>query len=188
MTCNKDQIIKEIKRKLKETAPDLTVEQIERRNKILNSDNPNFSGYGHKMSDLERLAREIQNGYDCEYEDALVIFQALIKSNVHEEKFMAVLFLNRFKRYFNDKIVDIFQKSFAQYCDTWALCDSSIIKVLGPYLAKNGKEKLKVTTINKWSNSENLWIRRASLVILLKTIMIKKDFNEDYLYDLLEKL
>ncbi len=181
-------IIKDIQKKLKETAPPLTEEQIERRNRILNSDNPNFSGYGHKMGALERLAREIQTSHDCEYEDAVKVFQTLIRSDIHEEKFMAVLFLNRFRRYFNDTIVDLFKKAFTEYCDTWALCDSSMIKVLGLYLAKEGKEKLAITTINEWSNSEDLWVKRASLVIYLKMIMIKKDFDMLYLSGLIEKV
>ena len=51
-------IVEEIKKRLKDSDPHLTEEQIARRNKILNSDNPNFKGYGHKMAELEKLARE----------------------------------------------------------------------------------------------------------------------------------
>ena len=110
MNPKSEQIIKLIKKKLKQTAPDLDKEQIERRYKILNSDNPDFIGYGHKMGDLEKLAREVQQTSDCGYEEALEVFQSLIKSNIHEEKFMGVLFLNRFKRYFDKRILKSFEE------------------------------------------------------------------------------
>ena len=42
--------------------------------------------------------------------------------------------------------------------------------------------------IDKWSESENLWVRRASLVILLKIIMMKKEFDEIYVFDFVEKM
>lgn len=74
------------------------------------------------------------------------------------------------------------------YCDTWALCDSSMIKVVGPFLAKKGKEDLGNNIIKEWSDSQTLWVRRASLVIFLKIAMIKKDFEEEFLFTLLEKV
>ena len=62
-----------------------------------------------------------------------------------------------------------------------------MIRMLGPYLAKSGNEKLAENTIEKWSNSENLWVRRAALVILLKLIMVKKEFNTDNVFKLVER-
>ncbi|HEA70449.1 MAG TPA: hypothetical protein ENH98_00835, partial [archaeon] len=37
-------------------------------------------------------------------------------------------------------------------------------------------------------NSESMWIRRASMVILLKLTMIKKDFDESYVFEIVEKM
>jgi len=188
MKSKSEHAIRIIKKKLKQTAPDLDNEQMERRDKILNSDNPDFTGYGHKMGDLEKLAREVQQSSDYNYEDALDVFQSLIKSNIHEEKFIGVLFLNRFKRYFDKKILNSFEDLLRKYCDTWALCDSSMIKVVGPFLAKKGNEELAVKIIKDWSDSEILWVRRASLVIFLKIAMIKKGFDEEFLFTLLDKV
>jgi 3-methyladenine DNA glycosylase AlkD len=55
-------------------------------------------------------------------------------------------------------------------------------------LGKEINHQLAKNTIEKWSESENLWIRRASSVILLKIIMIKKEFDEDYVFEFVEKM
>ncbi len=185
-----DNITNYIKEKLKKTAPSLTKDQIERRNKILNSDNPNFKGYGHKISEIEKILKDIKNEYQCAYKDAVDVFKNLIKSNTHEEKFAAVFFLNLFKKNFNKNTISIFHDEFKKYCDTWAICDSTMIRIIGPFLGKIGNEDLAKKTIDDWSNSEDLWINRASMVILLKIIMLKKDYfvSESYMFDLAEKM
>jgi len=185
-----ESIIENIRNKLKKTAPELTKDQLERRDKILNSNNPNFRGYGHKISEIEKIVKDIKKDTLSTYEEAIKVFETLISSDIHEEKFAAVLFLNLFKKKFDRNTINVFYDSFKTYCDTWALCDSTMIRVVGSFLGKKGNEDLAKSTIDKWSNSENLWIRRASMVILLKIIMLKKSFfvSEDYIFDLGEKM
>ncbi len=183
-----EQITKAIKGKLKATAPILTPEQELRRNRILNSDNPNFFGHGHKMPEIEKIVKITHDNYQCTYDDAVEVFKNLIKSDIHEEKFAGVYFLNRFKRYFNESTIDTIQEQYAKYCDSWAICDSTMLKVVGPFLAKKNNEKLAEKTIDKWSDSKNLWIRRASMVILLKIIMINKEFEEARVFNMVEKM
>lgn len=173
---------------MKNSAPKLTPEQIVRRNKILNSNNPNFFEYGHKISDIEKITKTIHMKYQCSYKDALSVCKNLVSSNVQEEKFTGIFFLNYFKSNFNQATIDMFEEQFSKYCDTWAFCDSSCIRVIGPFLGKKNNQLLAEKTIDKWSTSENLWVRRASLVILLKIVMIKKEFDDDYVFTLIEKM
>ncbi|UCC19403.1 MAG: DNA alkylation repair protein [Promethearchaeota archaeon] len=173
---------------MKNTAPKLTSEQIVRRNKIINSNNPKFFGYGHKISDIEKIIKTIHMKYQCKYEDALVICKNLVSSNILEEKFAGTFFLNRFKSNFNQSTIDLFENQLSKYCDTWAFCDSFCIRVIGPFLGKKNNQQLAEKTIDNWSNSESLWVRRASMVILLKIIMIKKGIDEEYLFELVEKM
>ncbi len=178
----------EIIEELLKTDPKLTSKQKVWKNKILNSSNPNFVGYGHKISDIEKITKVIYNKNQCSYADSLEIFRTLVKSNVHEEKFAALFFLNCLKIHFNKAIVDLFEDAFSKYCDTWAFCDTSCIRVLGPFLGKKNNQILADMTIDKWSNSEYIWVRRASLVILLKIIMIRKEYKEEYVYNFVEKM
>ncbi|MHA1488124.1 MAG: DNA alkylation repair protein [Promethearchaeota archaeon] len=181
-------ISNDIKQELKISAPTLTQDQITRRDKIFNSDNPNFKCHGHKIPVIESIVKKINNKYQCSYNEAIEVFKFLINSNIHEEKFAAVFFLNLFKKNFNEFTIDLFKSEFTKYCDTWALCDSTMVRVIGPFLGKRGKEELAKQTIEEWSNSENMWVRRASMVILLKITMMKKDFNKDRVFEIVEKM
>ncbi|MFX1500495.1 MAG: DNA alkylation repair protein [Promethearchaeota archaeon] len=173
---------------MKKSTPKLTPEQIIRRNKILNSNNPNFIGYGHKISDIEKITKNVYKKYKSSYEDAVDICKNLVSSNILEEKFSGIFFLNHFKNNFNQETIDMFEDLFSKYCDTWAFCDSSCIRVIGPFLGKKNNQKLGKKTIEKWSINENLWVRRASLVILIKIVMINKEFDENYVFELVEKM
>jgi len=183
-----DRCIKEIKINLKKNAPSLSEEEKIRRNKILNSTNPNFLSYWLKMKQIEKIVKDINQKYCQSHKDALKIFKTLICSNVLDEKFAAILFLNQYKQHFKPSTIDLIRDSYLKYCDTWALCDSTMIKVVGPFLGKKGNEALAEKTIESWSNSENLWIRRASMVIFLKLIMLRNDFNETQVFNLIDKM
>jgi 3-methyladenine DNA glycosylase AlkD len=179
------EIINEIKTKLVKNTSNFTEEQRSRMYKILNSDNPNFIGYGNKHSEIEKLVREIHKKYQLSYEGACEIFKELVKSDVHDEKISGLFLLNRFKRLFNRDTISIFFNAISKHCDNWAFCDTSCIRVIGPFLAKN--VNLAGEVIEIWSNSKAMWVRRASMVILLKIIMVKKDFKNTYVFDIVEK-
>ncbi|MHA1931984.1 MAG: DNA alkylation repair protein [Promethearchaeota archaeon] len=183
-----DKIISEIQKFLKNNAPQLTKDQKSRMYKIINSDNPNFVGYGNKHSEIEKFVKKVHNNFNLSYDNASEIFKNLIKSNIHDEKITGLFLLNRFKKHFNKETVDMFYEVIPAYYDSWAITDTTMIRVVGLFLGKKGNEELVEKTIEKWSNSENLWIKRASLVILLKIVMMKRDFNEEYVFKLVEKM
>jgi len=183
-----EKVIQEIRAYLKNNPPHLTDEQKSRMYKILNSDNPNFTAYGNKHSDIEKFIRELNNKFQLNYNKASEIFKMLIKTNVHDEKIAGVFLLNRFKKDFNKETVEMIQKFIPNNFDTWAITDTTMIRVIGPFLGKKGNEELAKKTLATWSISDNLWVRRASLVILLKLVMINKEFDEDYVFQFVEKM
>ncbi len=183
-----EEIIVEITSHLKKNSPRLTEEQLSRIYKIINSNNPNFVAYGTKHSDIEKFVREVQNKFELKYKDGLEIFENLIKSNVHDEKIAGIFLLNRFKKDFNVDTLSLVGQLIPNYYDTWAITDTTMIRVLGPFLAKKGNEALAENIITSWSKSEHLWHRRASMVILLKIIMVNKEFDADYVFALVEKM
>jgi len=184
-----EKILIEIKNFLKEMSPNLTEEQNSRMYKIINPDISNYIVYGIKTKDIEDIVRAVYNSnIKCTYEEAIEIFKLLAKSNIEEEKFAAFLFLNRFKKHFNVKTLELFKEEFLTYCYTWSVCDSTCIRVLGPFLGKKGNETLARQIIADWSKSDNLWIKRASMVILLKIIMQNKNFEEVYVFKIVEEM
>ncbi|MBD3195280.1 MAG: hypothetical protein GF317_09510 [Candidatus Lokiarchaeota archaeon] len=159
-----------------------------REKRILNPSNKVFKSYGLKISELDHNIRSITREYELNFEEVSNIFQELIDTVVYDEKMAAIGFLTRFKKLFNDSIVILYKKALSNHCNTWAFCDSSMIKIIGPYLAKKQKSNLAKSTIKEWSCSSELWVKRASLVIFLKRVMIKKDFDEKLFYNLTERL
>ena len=179
-------VVNEIKTQLKANAQTLTQDQKERMLKILNSSNPNFKTYALKISEIEKIVRDVFKENNVTFNDSIEIFKILLKSNINDEKFAGFFFINRFKKQFDEHTINLFHDALFESCDTWALCDSSVIRIIGPFLVKN--DKLAKRTIELWSYSENLWIRRASMVILLKIISLKKDFDASYVFNLVGKI
>lgn len=181
-----ENILNEIKVGLSDLAPKLTEEKKNRMYKIINPDIPEYLILGVKTADNEKLVRDIHKKYNPSYEKAKEIFRNLSKINVEDFKFAAFFFLNRYKKDFNEKTPEFFRSEYFSYCHTWSSCDSCCIRVLGPFLAKNPEMARK--TIDSWSQDRNLWIKRASLVLHLKIIMIHKEFSEDYVFYKVERI
>ena len=183
-----DSIVKEISSLLLKNNPQLSEDQIDRMYKILNPDISDYVIYGVRMPEIEKIVKSVNEKFDCSYNDAVEVFRKLTRTNVEEQKFAGFFFLNRFKKYFNEKIIDIIREEYAKNCHTWSHCDSTCVRLLGPFVGKKGNESLAIKTINDWSESNNLWIKRASMVILLKITMMRKDFDKDYVFELVEKM
>ena len=183
-----EKIINEIKTKLEENKPALEQEQKQRMYNIINPDIDDYEIFGIKTADTEKIVKRIHDKFDCTYNDATEIYRILSRYNIEEYKFAAFLFLNRFRKYFSGDTINVFYEVYLKDCHTWSACDSTSIRVIGPFLAKKGNELLARKTINEWSESENLWIKRASIVILLKITMVHKDFEEEQVFNLVEKM
>jgi len=132
--------------------------------------------------------KSIHDKFNSSYDDAVEVFKKLTRTNVEELKFAGFFFLNRFKKHFNEGTVDVIKEEYSKHCHTWSHCDSTCVRLLGPFLGKKGNESLAKKTIDIWSNSNNLWIKRASMVIMLKITMMRKDFDKDYVFELVEKM
>lgn len=183
-----DSIVKLISSLLLKNTPQLSEDQKDRMYKILNPDISDYIIYGIRMPEIEKIVKSVHGKFASSYDDAVEVFKKLTRTNVEELKFAGFFFLNRFKNYFNEKTVDLIRKEYVVHCHTWSHCDSTCVRLIGPFLGKKGNEALAIKTINDWSESKNLWVKRASMVILLKITMMRKDFDEDYVFELVEKM
>ena len=183
-----DSIVKEISNLLLENTPQQSEDQKDRMYRILNPDISNYVIYGVRMPEIEKIVKSVHAKFNCRYDDAVEVFRKLTRTNVEELKFAGFFLLNRFKKNFNEGTVELIKVEYSKHCHTWSHCDSTCVRLLGPYLGKKGNESLAKKTIDKWSESNNLWIKRASMVILLKITMMRKDFDEDYVFELVEKM
>ncbi len=185
---NIESIVNDIKKLLKENAPKLSNEQKTRVYKILNPDIPNYMISGIKFPEIEKIVKLTYKKYNCSYTDAIEIFKILTHGNIEEEKFAGLFFLNQYKKSFDEETISLFREEYSNHCHTWSHCDSTSVRVLGPFLGKKGNEELAIKVVNEWSDADNLWIKRASMVILLKIIMLRKDFDDEFVFELVEKM
>ena len=183
-----NKIILEIKTSIDKQKPILSEDQKNRMYKIINPDIDDYIILGLRTLKIEKIVMNIHNKYNPLFDDAKEIFKNLAKSNVEEYKFASFFFLNRYKKLFTNDIPEFFKIEYFPYCYTWSTCDSCCIRVLGPFLAKKDNDQLAKSTIDDWVQNESLWIKRASMVILLKIIMVHKGFNEHYVYQKVEDM
>jgi len=98
----------------------------------------------------------------------------LIRNPIHEVRLCALIILvNKYKKEDSEKIYQYYLKHLNSV-NNWDLVDTSAPYIVGDYLYKNPK---KSKILLEFSQSENLWIRRISIVSTL-TFIKNNDFNQ----------
>jgi 3-methyladenine DNA glycosylase AlkD len=113
----------------------------------------------------------------------------LLLSRNHEERLLALLILVHKSNKAPDQIAKFYIKHIEQ-ANNWDLVDLSAPKILGEYLLKRDR-----SILNEFSNSPNVWKRRASVLATLAFIrrgefedtfrLAKKLMNDEH--DLMHK-
>jgi len=98
----------------------------------------------------------------------------LIRNPIHEVRLCALIILvNKYKKEDSEKIYQYYLKHLNSV-NNWDLVDTSAPYIVGDYLYKNSK---KSKILLEFSQSENLWIRRISIVSTL-TFIKNNEFNQ----------
>jgi len=98
----------------------------------------------------------------------------LIRNPIHEVRLCALIILvNKYKKEDSEKIYQYYLKHLNSV-NNWDLVDTSAPYIVGDYLYKNPK---KSKILLEFSQSENLWIRRISIVSTL-TFIKNNEFNQ----------
>jgi len=123
---------------------------------------------GVTAPDLRGIAKKFSQ------EISLQELTELIRSPIHEVRLCALIILvNKYKKEDSDKIYQYYLKHLNSV-NNWDLVDTSAPHIVGDYLNKN-PEKSKI--LLEFSRSENLWIRRISIVSTLAFIK-NNEFNK----------
>jgi len=123
---------------------------------------------GVTAPDLRRIAKKFSQ------EISLQELTELIRSPIHEVRLCALIILvNKYQKEDSDKIYQYYLKHLNSV-NNWDLVDTSAPHIVGDYLNKN-PEKSKI--LLEFSRSENLWIRRISIVSTLAFIK-NNEFNK----------
>lgn len=116
--------------------------------------------------------RKIVNSYKFSIHD-LDVMQELLKSNIHEHRFTALLSLIKMFREADNigqkKIYNFYLKNL-KYINNWDLVDISSHEIIGKYVYENPSE---LKTVYRLENSKKLFERR--IAILCTYYFIKKN-------------
>ena len=122
---------------------------------------------GVTAPDLRRIAKKFSQ------EISLQELTELIRNPIHEVRLCALIILvNKYKKENSDKIYQYYMDHLTAI-NNWDLVDSSAPYIVGDYLYKH-PEKSKI--LIDFSHSENLWIRRISIVSTF-TFIKNNEFN-----------
>ena len=110
---------------------------------------------GVTAPDLRRIAKKFSQ------EISLQELTELIRNPIHEVRLCALIILvNKYNKEEPDRIYHYYLKHLNSV-NNWDLVDTSAPHIIGDYLYKN-PEKSKI--LFEFSSSENLWVRRISIV------------------------
>ena len=123
---------------------------------------------GVTMPNVRKIAKKFSQ------EISLQELKKLIQNPIHEVRLCALIILvNKYKKEDSSKIFQYYMDHLTSI-NNWDLVDSSAPYIVGDYLYNN-PEKTKI--LLELSHSENLWIRRISIVSTF-TFIKNNEFSE----------
>lgn len=99
--------------------------------------------------------------------DILLYCDTLLERKIYEEKIIAFHWSFKAKRQYQLEHFDIFQKWLGYHVDDWIDCDDFSTHSLGYFLLAYPE---CCQYLEKWTVSENRWVRRASAVSLIYSL------------------
>lgn len=136
--------------------------------------------YGVKTPELRQMERTLYLPVkrSWSYRDAVAFSDMLIEDRYLEPKALGLMLLARYHRDFEENLL-LRAKSWLErdLCDNWAVTDLLSGHILSPLLEKFDGV---AATVQAWSNSPNLWVRRASVVSFVKPAGKGRHLNTAY--------
>jgi 3-methyladenine DNA glycosylase AlkD len=136
--------------------------------------------YGVKMPKTKRIERELYHSVRkaWTYSEAVIFCDLLMHDPHLEAKAVGLLMLERYQRHFEENLVDKARAWLeAGLCDNWAVTDDLATGVLWRLLERF--EDL-AARFEAWRTSPNLWLRRAGVVVFVKSASEGKHLDRIY--------
>ncbi|MCK5285611.1 MAG: DNA alkylation repair protein [Candidatus Pacebacteria bacterium] len=124
--------------------------------------------YGLKTSVLHKVFKQFKKDIDSlSLKGSFDLVTKFYSSGVQEQIFFGTYILKLKKEDFKKSDLYIIN-NVSNYFTSWAVVDNFCIDVLQPVLLKFPKEILSL--MKDWNKSKNMWRRRASVVVFVRTI------------------
>ena len=128
-----------------------------------------------------RLFRQIGNK---QIDNVLTLCEELLEQHDWALGVIAFDWAYRVKKQYNDKTYAVFFAWLKKYVRGWGDCDDFCTHAFGELLREN---KELFPRILAWTKDEDFWVRRASAVILIPSIL-RRDYNGIYPYQIADAL
>ncbi len=120
-----------------------------------------FKFFGTSLPYTDKVAKEFrEENPEANYEFVIELTRKLWTSAYHDEKRLALRLLQFFPKYLDIGAVTMLEKMLME-SPSWDLVDDISIHLVGTVLEI---DKKAYAFLNKWSRSENFWMKRASLI------------------------
>lgn len=126
---------------------------------------------GLKVPQIEELTSQWRA--DCSLEDRIQLAADLWDSNIHEARVAAAKLLTQARIKPDEAAWDLICTWVPQF-DAWAIADHACIAAQKRITA----DPARIDTVEGWTQSENMWARRAALVATLP--FTKQNFPKDF--------
>jgi 3-methyladenine DNA glycosylase AlkD len=121
--------------------------------------------YGVKTSSVSKIGIEcFKTIKDIKKAEIFNLCEELWQSGYMEESFIACSWSYFIHQDYKPEDFIVFEKWINSYVDNWASCDTLCNHTLGTFLEMYPDYLAK---LNRWAESENRWMRRASAVSLI---------------------
>jgi 3-methyladenine DNA glycosylase AlkD len=143
-----------------------------------------FKFFGTSLPYADKVAKEFRKeNPGASYKLVIELAGKLWASEYHDEKRLALRLLQFFPEYLDIGMVSMLEKMLME-SPTWDLVDDISIHLVGTVLEM---DKKAYAFLNKWSRSENFWMKRASLISQI--LMFRKGKGDRQLfYDFAERM
>lgn len=121
--------------------------------------------YGTKTGDVVKLGKTyFKEVKDLGKNKIFELCEDLWQSGYLEETFIACEWSYNMHKQYEEKDIQTFEKWIDKYITNWASCDTFCNHTVGEFIMMYPQY---LTTLKKWSQSNNRWMKRASAVSLI---------------------
>lgn len=121
--------------------------------------------YGTKTGDVVKLGKTyFKEIKDLKKEEIFDLCESLWQSGYLEETFIACEWSYNMHKQYEEKDIQTFERWIDEYITNWASCDTFCNHAVGEFIMMYPQY---LTTLKKWSQSNNRWMKRASAVSLI---------------------
>lgn len=154
-----ESLLEDLRKELKQKSDIYTYKSIQKFFK------ENIKAYGIKSKDINRISKEYFKRIEhLEKKQIFKYCTQLYQSGYLEEANISSNWSYRKRKEYTKEDIYIFEEWIDKYIDNWAKCDTFCNHTVGTIVDMYPE---LINILKEWSNSPNIWLKRASAVSLI---------------------